>query len=131
MRIDDLLFGRDLASSTKAEPDAGPTKSNEQITFDNSKIRFISEGRDYVIPWNELYYVRLTVREQSVGPKTWKVLTWSLGCENTIFVDDAIEGMTDLIEEFMKLPGFDKEAVVTALQWAGGERQSFVLWERD
>jgi len=100
------------------------------VTFDGEKILCRRpEGAEETVRWNELGTV--LVETNDLGPAAADVF-WFLisqdkksGCA----FPPGATGDSELIKRLQELPGFDNEAVITAMTSA--ENQHFLCWQAD
>ena len=105
------------------------TRERDRVSFtDDVVTRVRPDGVQETIRWDELYEVEIITTDE--GPRQEDVFFLLIASDGKsgCAVPQSSEGSKQLLERLQKLPGFDNEAVISAMGSTSMAR--FVCWKR-
>lgn len=120
---------RTVPPAVQAEPAlfTPSAPQHEKVRFDEDLvIRTLPDGREETLLWSDLQNV--TILTSSEGPFLcnvfWVLSGAGFGCR----IPSEAQGMDLLLSRLQQLPGFDNEAVISAMSSVRDEK--FLCWQR-
>jgi hypothetical protein len=119
------LAYRVVSTRRKALSYPKPAHSKATVTFDDERVVCEVAGHRTEMRWDDLIGVALETTDQ--GPAVDDVFFILSGPDGVLVCPSEAEGGQDLLARLQQLPGFDNEAVISAMSCT--ETRTFICWD--